>query len=539
MKKHIIVCFIILLLLSSSFVGISKPVDVKEESVFSGPPMDSAWPMSCHDTRHTGRSPYSTADTNNIEKWKFYINCWFWGCSPAIDNEGTIYIGDDLYAIYPDGSLKWKCEGIWNLQGTPAIDENGILYVGTAFSTDRLYAIYTSDGTIKWQYNVGGHIWSSPAIAVDGTIYFGSGHGHSGSYYGYINALYPNGTLRWRHKTNDWVQGSPAIGDDGTVYCGSYDHYFYALYPNGTLKWKFNTADHIVRGPCIGDDGIIYCGTWYDGKLFALYPNGTMKWRYNAHHGSNPVIAEDGTIYLGGSSGLVAVTPDGTTKWRFDPGPDRTIHHSDPCISADGTIYFGTTLGLYNDEGGEIIAVNPDGTEKWRKWIANDWVYSSPIIGADGTVYIGSTSHEVKDFQGTCKDMSYLHAFGPVESNEPPEKPKIWGETSIKPFQAYYYKVSTNDPDRNPVSFFIDWGDGRTEWTWEYASGEVGYIDISYIFPGVYTIRVKAKDTLDAESDWETLKIRVRLSKDRTLYSSMFSSLLEHFPLLQKLLFSL
>jgi hypothetical protein len=26
-------------------------------------PMDSSWPMYCHDVKHTGRSPYSTVDT--------------------------------------------------------------------------------------------------------------------------------------------------------------------------------------------------------------------------------------------------------------------------------------------------------------------------------------------------------------------------------------------------------------------------------------------------------------------------------------------
>ena len=34
--------------------------------------MDSAWPMYCHDTRHTGRSPYSTADNPGLVKWLFY-----------------------------------------------------------------------------------------------------------------------------------------------------------------------------------------------------------------------------------------------------------------------------------------------------------------------------------------------------------------------------------------------------------------------------------------------------------------------------------
>ena len=30
-------------------------------------PMDSVWPMKCHDNKHTGRSPYSTANNNGFE----------------------------------------------------------------------------------------------------------------------------------------------------------------------------------------------------------------------------------------------------------------------------------------------------------------------------------------------------------------------------------------------------------------------------------------------------------------------------------------
>ncbi|MDN5325305.1 MAG: hypothetical protein PWP02_1024, partial [Thermosipho sp. (in: thermotogales)] len=58
--------------------------------------------------------------------------------SPAIGADGTIYVGSDddyLYAINPDGSLKWKIYGINN---SPAIDSDGTIYVGGTFD---LYAV--------------------------------------------------------------------------------------------------------------------------------------------------------------------------------------------------------------------------------------------------------------------------------------------------------------------------------------------------------------------------------------------------------------
>ena len=100
---------------------------------------------------------------------------------------------------------------------------------------------------------------------------------------------------------------------------------------------------------------------------------------------------------------------------------------------------------------------------KWRKKIAKFRVESSPCIGEDGTVYIGSSFDDGK---------GYLHAFGTVESNEPPETPTITGETNGKVGESYWYSITAVDFDRNPISFYIDWGDGDEGWTTERAFGE-------------------------------------------------------------------
>ncbi len=75
---------------------------------------------------------------------------------------------------------------------------------------------------------------------------------------------------------------------------------------------------------------------------------------------------------------------------------------------------------------------------------------SSPCIDEDGTVYIGSQSEA----------GGYIHAFGPVESNSPPETSTISGETNGEAGVGYWYTFVAVDPDNNPVTFYIDWGDG-------------------------------------------------------------------------------
>jgi len=410
----------------------------------SSGPMDSPWPMQSHDTHHTGRSPYSTANVTGLEKWRFHFSGWLED-TPVIDSDGTIYckgaynaLDRYLYAIYPDGTEKWKYKTDGLILGSsPAIVEDGTIYVG---SWDGFLHAINFDGTQKWKFSANGaNIASSPAIAEDSTINFGTlwslGDG------GKIHAVNPNGTEKWRYQTGDAVTSDPAIGDDGTIYIGSCDGYLYAMNTNGTLKWRFKTNDWIQGHPSIAEDGTIYIGS-FDDYLYALYPNnGTMRWKYPVGPGTetNPSIGSDGAIYVG-SDRLYAVYSDGTKKWSFNPGADRFIGSSSPAISADGTIYIGVEIGQMG--GGEIIAVNPEGTEKWRKKVANDWVDSSPSIAEDGTVYIGS-SYEMS--------RGYLHAFGSVESNSPPGAPSISGTTNGKVGVDYWYTFVAHDPDNNPI----------------------------------------------------------------------------------------
>jgi outer membrane protein assembly factor BamB len=485
-------------------------------------PMDLAWPMYCHDLRHTGRSPYSTVDNHGTEKWRFDTIEWACG-SPVIDVDSVIYIGsNDLWAIYPNGTLKWKYDIPHKIVDAPAINEEGVIYFGTIQAMPNyLYAIYTSNGTLKWKYQIGDHIYSSPAIGNDGTIYFGSEDD-------YIYALYPNGTLKWKYLTGVAVYSSPAIGDDGTVYCGSHDTYLYALYPNnGTLKWKYKTGNWIRTAPCIADDGTIYVVS-LDNCLHAVNPDGTQKWiTYMGEGGTSPTLGQDGTIYAGYNA-LRAINPtNGSVKWTFDPGPDRTIQGGTPCNSVDGIIYFGTHIGEY--DGGELIAVNPDGTERWRIMLATDWIDSAPAIGKDGTVYVGS-----------CNDgyhpgsWGYLHAIGPPDPDAP-SAPQINGQTSIKPWRSYEYTFNSTSPLGRDVYYYIDWGDNTVkDWFGPFDSGEEVKVSHTWYKRGTYIIKARAKDSDDLLGPWGELKVTT--PKDKVVnFNNLLLKLVEQFPFLERL----
>jgi len=513
----------VLMLVSTGFVGVSNTAIESEEDMEQplqtvSPPMDSPWSMKCHDVRHTGRSPYSTENVTGLEKWRFRCDGVIDGM--VIDNENIIYFGDKdayVYALYPNGTLKWKYKTDMWITSTPALAEDNILYVGSW--DDYLYALNSTTGILKWRFNAHDTIASSPIIAEDNSIYFGTmGDGYR------IYAVNPDGTERWHYDTGYKITSDPAIGFEGTIYIGSGDTYLYAINPNGTLKWRFKTGDYVKGPPSIADDETVYIGS-FDSYLYAIYHNnGTMKWRCKVGLGTetNPSIASDNSIYVGGGK-LYAVNPDGTMKWAFNLGEDRYIEDSSPAISAEGSIYIGTHIG--NVDGGDIIAINPDGTERWRKQISDKgWIDSSPCIAEDNAIYIGSQSDI---------DKGYLHAFGPVDSNSPPETPTISGDTNGYINEYYKYKIKSVDPDNNPVSFYIDWGDGDKEWTFDRASGETDSFEHTWKKQDNYTIRVKARDTLGEESDWATLEVTMPKSHNPVWW---LNSLLDKFSLLQRLL---
>jgi outer membrane protein assembly factor BamB len=542
---------------------ISNPQPPKELDL-----MNSSWPMYCHDPKHSGQSPFHTINTWD-KIWR-YDTIDLANGDVVIGSNGTIYIGSTgLYAIYNNGSLKWKYNTYYHNDGAPALDENGTIYFGTVYgSPSYLYAL-NANGSLKWKYSVGGtyNIFSSPVIGSDNTIYFGCGGGHPPS--GKIIALNPDGSLLWFFNTSHMVYSSPAIGHDGTIYCGSHDTYLYALYPNnGTMKWQYKTGDWIRTSPCIDDAGIIYTVS-LDNNLYAIYPNGTLRWKNNlGEAGTTPTIGNDGSIYCGYSN-LYAISPDdGNIKWSYDV--DGTIRGGTPCNSIDGEIIFGTS------DGGEIIVLNNDGSEKWRKKIGT--CESAPAIDHQGRIYIGSGSGYLYafgmanltaythgpyygltqtpvNFQGsvsggiwphsflwdfgdgnTSTDQNPMHTYSQPgnysvsltvtdntsnmssdttwtwvqDGNQPPDIPVIDGRVKGKSGETYEYSFQSIDPEGRNIWYYVDWGDGSNSgWNGPHASGSLLEMSHKWYERTTYTIRVKARDVYGDESDWGMLEIQI------------------------------
>ncbi len=471
--------------------------------------LDSAWPMFHHDLKHTGRSPYAPAISNwYVVKWKFKMYGYTTSSSPAIDKNGTIYVGsfrDGLFALYPNGTPKWQAD-IGQVLSSPAIGDDGTIYVGN--DGGRLYA-FNPNGTIRWDILLGaGWAYSSPAIGLNGIIYTATTDEYS------LFAIYPNGTIKWRFQVATGpIYSSPAIADDGTIYIGSNDDYLYAVNPNGTLKWKFKATWCIQNPPSIDDNCNIYFGSW-DGYLYSLRPNGTLRWKYwIGSNEASPAIAADGTI-ITGSADIFAFSPNGSLKWRFQ-GVGGDILGS-PVIDANGIIYAPSG---HND----FFAINPNGTLRWRFVIANCGIQSTPAIAQDGTIYITGGF----EASGANPDYSYLYALGCINDTQP-STPTITGTENGHVRRTYDYTITAIDPDNDTLQYYIDWGDGTfTNWTTPTPSGHSITQSHTWKKRGTYTVKAKARDQYLWETDWATLTVKMPYEPPRF---PILHWLLDRFP---------
>ena len=137
----------------------------------------------------------------------------------------------------------------------------------------------------------------------------------------------------------------------------------------------------------------------------------------------------------------------------------------------------------------------------------------------------------IRDVHNNQSGWSEPHVISILE-NQPPNKPeKPTGTSSGKVNTVYTYTTSTIDPDGEHVYYFWDWGDGTNSgWLGPHDSGTSVSTTHTWSEEGVYLIRVKAKDMLDAESEWsDAVAITMPYSINRLLMN-LWIRLLELFP---------
>jgi len=276
---------------------------------------------------------------------------------------------------------------------------------------------------------------------------------------------------------------------------------------------------------------------------------------------------------------LIKTDSNGNEEWSktfggidFDEG--RSIQKT----SDNGYIITGYTYS-YGVGGGDIWLIKTDasGNELWNKtfggsdydegWCVqqtNDngffitglygWGYSQPDIYTIKTDSNGNEEwHNIFDNNGAedvgyygiqTSDGSYIvsgYTGNYLEEdidvwvikfegeNQPPTIPTIDGPTKGKVGITYDYKFVSTNPYGDDVYYIVNWGgcSNETHTYGPYPSGEEVTVNHTWNEKGTFTINVKAKDILGAESDWTTLK--VTMPKPKSI-NNLLQQLFERFP---------
>lgn len=107
--------------------------------------------------------------------------------------------------------------------------------------------------------------------------------------------------------------------------------------------------------------------------------------------------------------------------------------------------------------------------------------------------------------------------------NNPPNKPDINGPASGKINTDHEYTFIATDPDGDDIFYCIDWGDNSEEvCIGPFPSGEEQKSSHSWSQQGQYTIKIKARDIKNAESDWATFSVNMPKNKPFTSFISRF-----------------
>ena len=120
----------------------------------------------------------------------------------------------------------------------------------------------------------------------------------------------------------------------------------------------------------------------------------------------------------------------------------------------------------------------------------------------------------------------------------PPNAPDINGPINGAVGTSYDYTFFAEDPDGDELYYYVDWGDGENSgWLGLYPAGDTLTLAHTWDKEDTYTIKAKAKDTYDLESDWSELD--VIMPRNKAINTPFLNWLQSHphmFPLLQMLL---
>ncbi|MCM8816703.1 MAG: PQQ-binding-like beta-propeller repeat protein, partial [Candidatus Omnitrophica bacterium] len=281
------------------------------------------------------------------------------------------------------GTLKWSIRPETSNIPSVAIGKNGIIY---ATGGPRIKAINPDNGSIIWSFSSGTVVFhASPVILADGSI---CAAGSDLKLY----VVRPDGTLKWSKPDVASFSCEVATNSEGTIF-SVISNKLHCLSIDGDIIWTYVADDSAISNPVIGNDGTIFVSGASPRTLYAINPDGTLKWKktYPWAGGNSyddpavlgiPAIGNNGRVYVGDSRGYLREIDGATGNLLYEFWfIDRSSMVYQPVILANGNIIIGcanAAVNRYNAGSNMPVSFFTQGA-----------VTSTPAIGSDGTIYFG------------------------------------------------------------------------------------------------------------------------------------------------------
>lgn len=210
----------------------------------------------------------------------------------------------------------------------------------------------------------------------------------------------------------------------------------------------------------------------------------------------------------------------------------------------------GPTLGIWHLQYNYTsTAIEPDNEQIYYQFDWDDgnnsgWLgpYNSGQTGIGSHIWtelgIYNVTVKARDIWGATS-ISSEPLLVTITDNTPPAIPEVTGPPQGKPGKPYLFNMVTTDAQEDNIYYFVDWGDDTTSnWLGPYVSGTEIHLTHIWTEQGDYTVKVKAKDSLDSESDWGTIQV-IMPAEYKTMFATFLDNLFERFPHLFPILRSL
>ncbi len=336
------------------------------------------------------------------------------GVSPVVDGQGNCYIGSldhKIYAIDSQGEVKWTYSMEEKVSPTtsPALDS-----VGTVYAVDtnhKLYAVDKTGGELWKVFLKGEGYCSTPVISETKqgvTIYVARANA--------VYALDSEGKIKWVYDLED--KRDELGGQFGVSVYAVQDLYSYGTIVDYERKMAVSKEGDIYLNIVDIESIRLEQGGAENNSILALNSDGTRKWHRNfSCIVSSPVHYQDklycstyeNIVYvLNAEDGSFIRGKDATSSednWFFEPEnrKDDSSYNSyerdkDPVIDEEGTIYVLLMNNLY--------AIDSAGSQKGMySWGDEVSTINLSQPGPKGEIYCTLSNHTICKVRDISKEQ--------------------------------------------------------------------------------------------------------------------------------------